>query len=55
MDRCVQMDFAGKTNVSSYNESPDSRIWPTTGLQLALDGYIIIIRLQTVVGDEISS
>ena len=50
------MVFAGKINVSSYDESSGARIRSLAiGLQLALYGYIIIIRLlQTIVGNEIS-
>ncbi len=51
------MDLAGKNNASRYNGFPAHRSPSlTTGLQLALSGRIIIIRLlQVIVGNEISS
>ena len=53
----VASHFAGKIGVSKYDESSDLRIrLLTTGLQLGLYGYIIIIRLlPSMVGNEISS
>jgi hypothetical protein len=51
------MDFAGKTDFYGYCRLSDFNVrLLTIRLQLALYGYIIIIRLlQTIVGNEISS